>query len=969
MTHAFVTVSVPFDDGWATAVEHQLDQLGNLAKPAIRDLLRDKGIHFISMTVIRGDTKHGAFLVLEASVDGSLDEAIGTIATQLRVQLEDVLRAAGLDQHAAGLERFLKRHSHKVGHGLFSTPGLCFTGTPGMSVDRIKREYELGRYVRDLVGSGTLRGTPLQILKAVRTQVATDPRLTPLLNAEPAELLQPAPPDPGLAGLIPKLAWSATRTFLWPYLVPAGLISLAVAVWAWCASGLLFGIGMFFLAAGIAALLLVALLALFYGRLRALEAADQPDDTTPDSAVLEAANNLEDNGDQNHLAGISVMKPGLMRRLTLRIAYWTITQLAGAVFRPGHLGDIGTIHFARWILLPGTDKLLFFSNYGGSWESYLEDFITKASEGLTGVWSNTYGYPRTKNLFFEGARDGDRFKRWARRQQCPTRFWYSAYPNTTTARVRANAAIRLGLASATTEDEAADWLSQLGSRVRSANTIQTDQVQAILFGGMGKLADATCLLLRLPDDQAKARSWLAAMERQVSFGDELPAGYGRTLAFTCSGLRKMGLPERHIAEFPIAFRQGMDHPHRAAAMLRDTGEDKPANWRWGHGQACCDAALTLYAAPSSGRSALNAEIARQLATLDGFGGREVHRVEMKTVPEGNAVEAFGFVDGVSQPLIRGTSRWLKSTDEIHVVEAGEFILGYPDNRGYFPTTPTVPAADDPGNILPVVCSIRPDQDYPSFGKTSANKPHDLGANGSFLVIRQLEQDIDGFNGFTARAASEISGRPGTPARFEQSQLREWVAAKLVGRWRDGTSLVRHPHRPGTGWDGQLKSDPDNDFLLGQEDPAGHSCPFGAHIRRTNPRDSFEPGAMTQLAITNRHRILRIGRSYEAGVAGGGKPELGLLFMCLNADLERQFEFIQQTWVMMRLFHGLDGEVDSILGRGQKGGRLTIPSPAGPVTVAGMQSFVTMRGGGYFFMPGRAALRFLASGVVTAGLIA
>ena len=82
-------------------------------------------------------------------------------------------------------------------------------------------------------------------------------------------------------------------------------------------------------------------------------------------------------------------------------------------------------------------------------------------------------------------------------------------------------------------------------------------------------------------------------------------------------------------------------------------------------------------------------------------------------------------------------------------------------------------------------------------------------------------------------------------------------------------------------------------------------------------------------------------------------------MCLNADIERQFEFIQQTWVMARLFHGLDGEVDSILGRGHKGGRLTIPTPAGPLTIAGMQSFVTVRGGGYFFMPGRNAVRFLA----------
>lgn len=114
------------------------------------------------------------------------------------------------------------------------------------------------------------------------------------------------------------------------------------------------------------------------------------------------------------------MQAGLLRGLTLRIAFWVIGQMATKRFRPGFLGDISTIHYARWLRLPKTNKLLFFSNYGGSWESYLEDFITKASGGLTAAWSNTVGFPRTENLFFKGAVDGDRFKRWARRQQQPT---------------------------------------------------------------------------------------------------------------------------------------------------------------------------------------------------------------------------------------------------------------------------------------------------------------------------------------------------------------------------------------------------------------------------------------------------------------------------------------------------------------------------------------------------------------------
>src|SRR4029453_13938250 len=127
---------------------------------------------------------------------------------------------------------------------------------------------------------------------------------------------------------------------------------------------------------------------------------------------------------------------------TVTFAFWLIAQFVGRFYRAGFLGSIGSIHFARWSMVPRNGDLLFLSNYGGSWESYLEDFITKAHTGLTGVWSNTVGFPRTSNLFQDGATDGERFKRWARRQQIPTGFWYSAYPALTTANIRANAIIR-----------------------------------------------------------------------------------------------------------------------------------------------------------------------------------------------------------------------------------------------------------------------------------------------------------------------------------------------------------------------------------------------------------------------------------------------------------------------------------------------------------------------------------------------
>jgi deferrochelatase/peroxidase EfeB len=137
------------------------------------------------------------------------------------------------------------------------------------------------------------------------------------------------------------------------------------------------------------------------------------------------------------------------------------------------------------------------------------------------------------------------------------------------------------------------------------------------------------------------------------------------------------------------------------------------------------------------------------------------------------------------------------------------------------------------------------------------------------------------------------------------------------------------------------------------------CPFGAHIRRVNPRESFEPGSKEQLAIANRHRIFRVGRAYPPQ---SGSPNPGLLFMCVNASIERQFEFVQQTYMLGASFQGLEHEVDAFARRPGSSDVLTIPTENGPLRLRGLGDFVTVRGGGYFFMPGRGAVRLLIGGV-------
>lgn len=304
---------------------------------------------------------------------------------------------------------------------------------------------------------------------------------------------------------------------------------------------------------------------------------------------------------------------------------------------------------------------------------------------------------------------------------------------------------------------------------------------------------------------------------------------------------------------------------------------------------------------------------------------------------------------------------MRQSDTIHAVEPGEFLLGYPDARGFFPPSPQVPAEIDPGNLLPLA---EPNHSrgalQPDFGSSSAAAARDLGRNGSFLVIRQLAQYVDVFNDYVCNAAKRYADHPAVPDQLDPDLLPEWIGAKMVGRWKDGSSLVRYPHGPATRKQPGRHFRPDNDFLSGAEDPLGERCPLGAHIRRSNPRDSLAPTSKDELSIVNRHRTLRVGRGFDA--VGANDPEEqkpGLLFMCFNADIERQFEFIQQTWATAWQFHGLENEVDPITGRGGGMGRLTIPSPRGPLNLTGIKDFVRMRGGAYLFMPSRSAVRFLA----------
>jgi Dyp-type peroxidase family len=345
--------------------------------------------------------------------------------------------------------------------------------------------------------------------------------------------------------------------------------------------------------------------------------------------------------------------------------------------------------------------------------------------------------------------------------------------------------------------------------------------------------------------------------------------------------------------------------------------------------------LMLYAQDEAGLAAL---ATAQAAAFQGAGLRLTQT--LATVDLGD-IEHFGFHDGVSQPIIEGIP---KAEPAANVIKAGEFLLGYPNEYGLYTARPLLPASADPTNMLP--------RDPAGSGAA------DLGRNGTYLVVRTLQQDVRGFRQFLEQTSAALDGG-GAEARLR-------LAAKLVGRWPSGAPLVKAPDHD----DPALAAF--NDFAYAGDDPDGLRCPIGAHIRRAHPRDSLDPspGSDRSVAVDKRHRLIRRGREYGPPLppddqAGPADPsvdnaERGLHFLAVNANISRQFEFIQHTWVNNPKFAGLYDDADPLLAAHTPvGGAFTIPAEPVRQRITGLPRFVTVRGGAYFFLPGLRAIRYLA----------
>jgi Dyp-type peroxidase family len=479
------------------------------------------------------------------------------------------------------------------------------------------------------------------------------------------------------------------------------------------------------------------------------------------------------------------------------------------------------------------------------------------------------------------------------------------------------------------------------------------------MSGYGDLHCAAYLLLRVSDGAASsARGWLGKITDQIATGERPQNVQALNVALTHSGLKKLGLDDETLSSFSRPFIEGMATPHRSR-ILGDADDNAPENWSWGGDDAsrAVDIMLLVFAENETALAALLAEKTAECA--------EGGIVKVRTLDAGrhdDSHEHFGFADGMGQPAIEGTFQ-VKKAAARNVLKAGEFLLGYYNDYDKPADSPLVKAAQDPQGQLKPPLPIEGDP----VATNARAQMRDLGRNGTYLVFRQLAQNVERFRRFV----DEATRHNGQLDRAASDRL----AAKFVGRWQNGAPLALSPDA-----DDIALKDAD-DFGYRDSDAHGFKCPIGSHVRRSNPRDTLGPDGPTALKTANRHRILRRGRSYghrPADPRVADDVDRGLLFLCLNTDIERQFEFVQQTWINNPVFGGLNGEVDPLIGNIKKtatpaadpnqGGNanaksdaiFTIQADPLRTRVHNLERFVTVKGGAYFFLPSIRALRFLAS---------
>jgi porphyrinogen peroxidase len=474
---------------------------------------------------------------------------------------------------------------------------------------------------------------------------------------------------------------------------------------------------------------------------------------------------------------------------------------------------------------------------------------------------------------------------------------------------------------------------------------QRNDIQAILGSGFGWLTSSRFYLLTIKDDE-RAKLWFAQLaatkliksvsELAECIATETKPAELCAVGFSYAGLKAFGIEETEDFPFPTPFRCGMGSPLRER-LLRDSPRDQ---WKWGDTtDSSYRAVVHILLGHWWDSKRLNPLQHSQFPKLSDeiFSYVNVDGCPSFFRQDNALYEPFGFRDGLSQPMLFGLKDHvsgviassqpqtiaLKAKSELardHVVAAGEVVLGYRNEY----------------NELGYCADVKGWRD----SDASEPRPGAFALNGSYIAVRQIEQDVAAFEEMTKSQLEPIT-----------CPIDVTRAEKIMGRRRDA-------HGTPLGWTETACPMNDSDanlFRYRVQDAAGFATPRGAHIRRANPRDTLGHDVDSGVFSSKLHRLLRRGRPYRG--KDGDKETQGIFFMACNADLERQFEFVYQRWIRNPRFNDLDGEDDPLLGASSDTKGLTIQGlPSGAQMK--LDDFTTTLGGGYFFLPGLNALEFI-----------
>jgi hypothetical protein len=409
-----LTIGAPVRPGAEGELDALLRTMGDgVANGSVLDFGAIEGVHFGRVFVVPAETDETgkalpAYLFLLVDADVSKARILSGLAQSDGI---DVLFGHCEGYSPGGGLAYLRRHVVKE--------GARYVNTVGRTSAQIRQEAVLREAVQRFLDAGDWRGKePREVRRAVREHVAADPELAWAL--EPAD-------RPGF------LARARAKA----HMVGVLLLSLPLLPFAILGTPL------------------------YAVVLRRHERRDPAPHVRPDEAWVHGLAELEDHLVHNPFTALGHVKQSQFRRLTLTVILFYLDWAARHVFNHGNLSGVKTIHFARWVVIDDKRRAFFASNYDGSVESYMDDFIDKVAWGLNLVFSNGVGYPKVRWLVFGGAKDELAFKDFLRLHQIPTRVWYSAYGNLTALNVQQNERLRAGLHGELSDEDQRAWVEAL----------------------------------------------------------------------------------------------------------------------------------------------------------------------------------------------------------------------------------------------------------------------------------------------------------------------------------------------------------------------------------------------------------------------------------------------------------------------------------------------------------------------------